>query len=109
VPSVATTEVATTEVVATEVAATEEVAAKPERKPRPPRRRKTEPSVASAPAPLPDLEESGLVMIETRSDITASPPPTPEPRKRKAQPAAWQNKASDADIGEPLVMVETQK
>jgi ribonuclease E len=84
-------------------------AAKPERKPRPPRRRKAEESTATATIVVPELAESGLVMIETKADAQVAPAPVVEAPKRKAQPAAWQKKNTEQAADEPLVMVETQQ
>jgi len=85
-----------------------EATAKPERKPRQPRRRKTE---EAAPIVVPDLADSGLVMIETKSDAgVAAAVPAEEPVKRRSNaPAPWQQKSSADQGDEPLVMVETQK
>ncbi|ABE49589.1 MULTISPECIES: Rne/Rng family ribonuclease [Methylobacillus] len=81
-------------------------AAKPEKKPRAPRRRKVE---AEKPA---DLMDSGLQLVETKAEaiqavIAVEEAPAPRaPRK----PAAWQQKAAkEAAVSEELVMVETQK
>ena len=84
-----------------------EEAAKPERKPRQPRRRKPE---EAAPIVIPDLADSGLVMIETKADAPVVTAPVEEPKKRRSNaPAAWQQKAAAEQADEPLVMVETQK
>ncbi|MCB5189913.1 Rne/Rng family ribonuclease [Methylobacillus arboreus] len=80
--------------------------AKPEKKPRAPRRRKAE---AEKPA---DLAASGLQLVETKAEAIKSVAPIEEaPAKRASRkPAAWQQKAAQAEAGgEPLVMVETQK
>jgi len=82
--------------------------AKPERKPRQPRRRKAEEPVAA----VPDITASGLEMVETRPDVVrteiaeAAPPPRPAVKR-----AAWQQKSAEAakSADEQLVMVETQK
>lgn len=91
-------------------AAAEEPAAKAERKPRQPRRRKPEADKADAEQmPLPNIAESGLEMVETRADAVKAAVveevAPPAPRK----PAAWQKKATDDAGDEPLVMVETGK
>jgi ribonuclease E len=100
------------EVVAAEesVAPVEEAieSAKPEKKPRPPRRRKAE----SAPAAIvvADIADSGLEMVETKSDLV-QPVVAPEVAlpKRTPKQAAWQKKADAQAAEEPLVMVETGK
>ncbi len=80
------------------------VADKPERKPRQPRRRKVPEPIVT------DLSAVGLEMVETRADAVKAEPVIEEPEVRApAKPAAWQKKASDQVIDEPLVMVETQK
>ncbi|HQR50630.1 MAG TPA: Rne/Rng family ribonuclease [Methylophilaceae bacterium] len=85
-------------------------AAKPERKPRPQRSRKPREIASAAPIVVPDLAESGLVMIETKADaVVVAPLAAETPLKRKAQPAAWQKKTAEKVADEPLVMVETQK
>jgi ribonuclease E len=92
------------------VAQEEEVpASKPERKPRPQRSRKPKESTEAAPIAVPDLAQSGLVMIETKADALIAPAPVVEAPKRKAQPAAWQKKNTEQAPDEPLVMVETQQ
>jgi len=100
----------TTEVAAVTSSAAPEAeapAAKPEKKPRPSRSRKPK---ESAPIEVPDLTQSGLVMIETKADAAvAAPAPMEVPPKRKAQPAAWQKKTDEQAADEPLMMVETQK
>ncbi len=110
---VETTEPASVETV-TEVAtdvATEEPAAKAERKPRQPRQpRKPKAEAESEQMPLiPNIAESGLEMVETRSDavkaVVVEEEVPPAPRK----PAAWQKKSDDTSSDEPLVMVETGK
>ena len=54
--------------------------------------------------PLPDLEASGLVMIETRASAPVATPSEP------AQPLGRRrNRAAAAEVDEPLVQVETQK
>jgi ribonuclease E len=85
--------------------------AKPERKPRQPRRRKVEETAEAAPIVVADLSESGLVMIETKADTVAvATAPAEEAPKRREGPAPWQQKAAaDQAAEEPLVMVETQK
>ena len=79
-------------------------AAKAERKPRQPRRRKApEPIVA-------DLASAGLEMVETRPDAIKAEAVVEEPKPRaKAKPAAWQQKKDAEAVDEPLMMVETQK
>jgi hypothetical protein len=50
-------------------------------------------------------------MVETRADAVKSAPVVeeePVPRA-PAKPAAWQQKKSEEEAAEPLVMVETQK
>jgi ribonuclease E len=85
-------------------------AAKQERKPRQPRRRKAEESTEAAPVAIPDISESGLVMIETKADTVVVAAPLEEAPKRREGPAPWQQKAAaDQAAEEPLVMVETQK
>lgn len=80
--------------------------AKPEKKPRAPRRRKVE---AEKPA---DLTDSGLQLVETKLEAIQAVAPVVEeaPVKRTSRKAAWQQKAAKEEAGgEPLVMVETQK
>jgi len=102
----ATAESAQATEVATEDATTETAAAKPEKKPRAPRRRKAE---TEKPA---DLADSGLQLVETKADTAQAAAPVEEaPAKRAARkPAAWQQKAAKDEAGSAeLVMVETQK
>ncbi|MGB7541723.1 MAG: hypothetical protein WBM28_06885 [Burkholderiales bacterium] len=65
-----------------------------------------QPAAAPGPAALENaLKDSGLVLIETRSDAKVElPSPEPEfvPAKRERRPAP-------ASLNEPLVQVETQK
>ncbi len=87
----------------------EEPAAKAERKPRQPRQPR-KPKAESEQMPLiPNIAESGLEMVETRSDtikaVVVEEEVTPSPRKS----AAWQKKAAESSGDEPLVMVETGK
>lgn len=111
-PVVAEVNIAPAAAASPEAAAAENAQA--ERKPRPPRRRKPEgQAAASTPAAVevPDLAQSGLVMVETRGDAAPAAviEETPAP-KRRAQPPAWQKKPSaESATIEPLVMVETQK
>lgn len=80
--------------------------AKPEKKPRAPRRRKVE---AEKPA---DLADSGLQLVETKPEAVQSVASAVEetPVKRTPRKAAWQQKATKEESGsELLVMVETQK
>ncbi|SNR83350.1 RNAse E [Methylobacillus rhizosphaerae] len=81
--------------------------AKAEKKPRAPRRRKTEAEKSAAPADA----ESTLQLVETKADaMQAVAPVEVVPTKRAPRkPAAWQQKAAEAESGEALVMVETQK
>lgn len=76
---------------------------KADKKPRPPRPRK------SATKPV-DLAASGLQLVETKSDV-AKVQAAPEPKAPRAprKPAAWQQKAAEAPKDEPLVIVQTQK
>ncbi|MDR5171278.1 Rne/Rng family ribonuclease [Methylobacillus flagellatus] len=81
-------------------------AAKPEKKPRAPRRRKAE---AEKPA---DLADSGLQLVETKADAVKATAPVEEAPAKRAprKPAAWQQKAAKDEAGnDELVMVETQK
>lgn len=80
--------------------------AKPEKKPRAPRRRKAE---AEKPAGLAD---SGLQLVETKADAAQAAAPAEEAPAKRAprKPAAWQQKAAKEEAGgDELVMVETQK
>ncbi|MBU3735761.1 MAG: ribonuclease E/G, partial [Methylobacterium sp.] len=114
VPEAATAPLAAQDEAATEaqvpaaaVSAAPEESAKPERKPRQPRRRKAE---DAAPIVIPDLADSGLVMIETKADAPVIAAAVEEPKKRRSNaPAPWQQKAGAEQADEPLVMVETQK
>ncbi|MGY1488036.1 Rne/Rng family ribonuclease [Methylobacillus pratensis] len=80
--------------------------AKPEKKPRAPRRRKAE---AEKPA---DLADSGLQLVETKADAAQAAAPAEEAPAKRAprKSAAWQQKAAKEEAGgDELVMVETQK
>ena len=84
----------------------ESAPAKPEKKPRPSRRRKAEEIVAA----VPDISASGLVLIETRADAPKVESAVVEDvPSRPTKPAAWQKKGASKVADEPLVMVETQK
>ena len=106
---------------AAETPADEAPVAKAERKPRQPRQPR-KPKAAEAdieqmpliPAAVaievPDISESGLEMVETRSDAPKAAVVVEEEAPRAPRkPAAWKKKADDAAGDEPLVMVETGK
>ena len=109
-------------------------AAKAERKPRQPRRRKPEAAaeadvattdtaalsaaepVVAASTPqavqislIPNLAESGLELVETRSEAVKAVVVEPEAPRAPAKKAAWQKKSAEKAADEPLVMVETGK
>lgn len=84
-----------------------ETTAKPERKPRPTRKRKSE-EAQQVPLVL-DIADSGLEMVETKA-TAAIVIEVDEAPKAPVKPAAWQLKAASAQQAaeEALVMVETQ-
>jgi ribonuclease E len=83
------------------------VEAKPARRSRQPRRRKAEMEQVRL---IPDIAESGLQMVETRTDaVKVTATSEPEAPRAPTKPAPWQQKAQAAASEEPLVMVETHK
>jgi len=78
---------------------------KQEKKPRAPRR----PKATTESKPV-DLAASGLQLVETKAgEAKAEARVEPQTTRKPRKPAAWQQKASETQKDEPLVIVQTQK